>query len=203
MGEPISLGKATSLQPSPVKTAPSRPREPAGRGPADTADRSVFGIERPSCVHWGCSHIPERKKEMFLRRPTWAEWYLLSHDMGRVVFIISRYGQSDIYDLTFSMGYPVRPAGYMFCYNRSMIHLASVFSGGFFGREEEDFDLTQGDFCIMVGLPLLSGVVAPIHWRYRSRYQKWTFTGQNSCQRSVRKVSGSCQKSARSGETLL
>ena len=82
-----------------------------------------------------------------------------------------RHWQSDIYDLTFSMGYPARSAGYMFCYNRSMIHLASVFSGGFFGREEEDFDLTQGDFCIMVGLPLLSGVVAPIHWRYRSRYQ--------------------------------
>ena len=124
-------------------------------------------------------------------------------DMGRVTFMISRRGQSDIYDLTFSMGYPVRSAGYMFCYNRSMIHLASVFSGGFFGREEEDFDLTQGNFCIMVSLPLLSGVVAPIHWRYRSRYQKWTFTGQNSCQRWVRKVSGSCQKSARSGETLL
>ena len=124
-------------------------------------------------------------------------------DIGRVTFMISRHGQSDIYDLTFSMGYPARSAGYMFCYNRSMIHLASVFSGGFFGREEEDFDLTQGDFCIMVGLPLLSGVVAPIHWRYRSRYQKWTLTGQNSCQRWVRKVSGSCQKSARSGETLL
>lgn len=51
------------------------------------------------------------------------------------------------------MGYPVRSAGYMFCYNRSMIHLASVFSGGSFGREEEDFDLTQGNFCIMVYLP--------------------------------------------------
>ena len=47
MGEPISLGKATSLQPSPVKTAPGRPREPAGRGPADTADRSDSG-GRPS-----------------------------------------------------------------------------------------------------------------------------------------------------------
>ena len=41
MGEPISLGKATSLQPSPVKTAPSRPREPAGRGLAETAAPSV------------------------------------------------------------------------------------------------------------------------------------------------------------------
>jgi len=85
-----------------------------------------------------------------------------------------------------------------------MIHLASIFPKElFFGQEKEYFDLTQGDFCIMVGLPLLSGVVAPIHWRYRWRYQKWTFTGQSSCQRWVRKVSGSCQKSARSGETLL
>lgn len=40
MGEPISRGKAASLQPSPVKTAPGRPRRPAGRGPADTAGRS-------------------------------------------------------------------------------------------------------------------------------------------------------------------
>ena len=77
-------------------------------------------------------------------------------DMGRVTFMISRHGQSDIYDLTFSMGYPVRSAGYMFCYNRSMIHLASVFSGVFFGREEEDFDLTQGNFCIMVYLPSMN-----------------------------------------------
>ena len=67
-----------------------------------------------------------------------------------------RHGQSDIYDLTFSMGYPVRSAGYMFCYNRSMIHLASVFSGGSFDREEEDFDLTQGNFCIMVYLPSMN-----------------------------------------------
>jgi len=37
-----------------------------------------------------------------------------------------------------------------------MIHLASVFSGGFFGREEEDFDLTQGSFCIMVYLPSMN-----------------------------------------------
>ena len=44
----------------------------------------------------------------------------------------------------------------MFCYNRSMIHLASVFSGDFFGREEEDFDLTQGNFCIMVYLPSMN-----------------------------------------------
>ena len=64
-----------------------------------------------------------------------------------------RHWQSDIYDLTSSMGYPVRSAGYMFCYNRRMIHLASVFSGGFFGREEGDFNLTQGNFCIMVYLP--------------------------------------------------
>ena len=77
-------------------------------------------------------------------------------DMGRVTFIISRHGQSDIYDLTFSIGYPVRSAGYMFCYNRSMIHLASGFSGGFFGREEGDFDLTQGSFCIMVYLPSMN-----------------------------------------------
>ena len=193
--------------------------------------------------------------------------------------MISRHGQSDIYDLTFSMGYPVRSAGYIFCYNRRMIHLASVFSGGSFGREEEDFDLTQGSFCIMVYLPsmnkgkhgfagqksahtasilltirkvcsaglslsgcisarqnckapandgsssdfcflrcrrrpprrkgqkrrkdTLPGVIALVHRWYRTWYQKWTLTGQNSCQRSVRKVSGSCQKSARSGETLL
>lgn len=77
-------------------------------------------------------------------------------DIGRMTFMISRHGQSDIYDLTFSMGYPVRSAGYMFCYNRSMIHLASVFSGGFFGREEGDFNLTQGNFCIMVYLPSMN-----------------------------------------------
>lgn len=47
MGEPISLGKATPLRPSPVKTAPSRPREPAGKGPADTAAPSDSG-GRPS-----------------------------------------------------------------------------------------------------------------------------------------------------------
>ena len=47
MGEPISLGKATSLRPSPVKTAPSRPRGPPGREPEDTADRSDPG-GRPS-----------------------------------------------------------------------------------------------------------------------------------------------------------
>ena len=70
--------------------------------------------------------------------------------------MISRHGQSDIYDLTFSMGYLLRSAGYMFCYNRSMIHLASGFSGGFLGREEEDFDLTQGNFCIMVYLPSMN-----------------------------------------------
>ena len=49
----------------------------------------------------------------------------------------------------------------------------------------------------------LPGVIALVHRWYRTWYQKWTLTGQNSCQRSVRKVSGSCQKSARSGETLL
>lgn len=47
MGEPISLGKAASLRPSPFKTAPGRPRGPAGRGPADTADPSDPG-GRPS-----------------------------------------------------------------------------------------------------------------------------------------------------------
>ena len=47
MGEPISLGKATPLRPSPFKTAPGRPREPAGRGPADTAAPSDPG-GRPS-----------------------------------------------------------------------------------------------------------------------------------------------------------
>ena len=41
----------------------------------------------------------------------------------------------------------------MFRYNRRMIQLASGFSGDFFGREEEDFNLTQGNFCIMVYLP--------------------------------------------------
>ena len=45
----------------------------------------------------------------------------------------------------------------------------------------------------------LPGVIALVHRWYRTWYQKWTLTGQNSCQRSVRKVSGSCQKSARSG----
>jgi len=37
-----------------------------------------------------------------------------------------------------------------------MIHLASGFSGGFFGREEGDFNLTQGNFCIMVYLPSMN-----------------------------------------------
>ena len=194
--------------------------------------------------------------------------------------MISRHGQSDIYDLTFSMGYPVRPAGYMFCYNRSMIHLASGFFRRFFRPRGGRFRLDAGQllyygvltiheqgqtrccraeirpYCVdpldhtesmlcgsfLVWLHFCSGktarhlptmdfrvifvfrdadgtrqdetdkkrrkdtlpgVIALVHRWYRTWYQKWTFTGQNSCQRSVRKVSGSCQKSARSRETLL
>lgn len=47
-----------------------------------------------------------------------------------------------------------------------MTYLASVFSGGFFGREEEDFDLTQGNFCIMVYLP----IVVPKMDIYRTKF---------------------------------
>lgn len=65
-------------------------------------------------------------------------------DMGRVTFMISRHGQSDISDLTFSMGYPVRSTGYMFCYNRSMIHLASGFFRRFFRPRGGRFRLDAG-----------------------------------------------------------